>query len=291
MPIYPTLAVAAAVVVVAAGALPVPLRAVPRAGLLDLDGHLLRLHDPGRRWLTKHSAPIVIYRPRRHQRHLPDLGHPRWRSTSTPSPCSRWSCSCGTRLGRRRAAPAGRMRGMNPVVLVVGAFVGDGGRELRRPPLGDARRRASAGTAATTRRPRPLRGQRPLPGVLLRGRRRCSSRSAPSGLGRCAVVGRRRRHRLRGRLPLRPRGLHPPPPPGPLPRLPYLEWLRDAHRVHHRTGGEPYGMLLPARPPAVGVRPAPPRTRSTRPPAVPDRAASGGRGGVGPGRGCSAGSR
>jgi beta-carotene 3-hydroxylase len=25
----------------------------------------------------------------------------------------------------------------------------------------------------------------------------------------------------------------------------YFEWLRDAHRVHHRVGGEPYGMLLP----------------------------------------------
>ena len=32
---------------------------------------------------------------------------------------------------------------------------------------------------------------------------------------------------------------------GRLPRLPVLEWLANAHRVHHRTGGEPYGMLLP----------------------------------------------
>ena len=30
-----------------------------------------------------------------------------------------------------------------------------------------------------------------------------------------------------------------------VPRLAYLEWLRAAHRVHHRSGGEPYGMLLP----------------------------------------------
>jgi len=30
-----------------------------------------------------------------------------------------------------------------------------------------------------------------------------------------------------------------------LPRLAYLAWLREAHRVHHRFGGEPYGMLLP----------------------------------------------
>lgn len=30
-----------------------------------------------------------------------------------------------------------------------------------------------------------------------------------------------------------------------LPRGTYLEWLREAHRAHHQTGGEPYGMLLP----------------------------------------------
>jgi beta-carotene 3-hydroxylase len=31
----------------------------------------------------------------------------------------------------------------------------------------------------------------------------------------------------------------------PVPSLAYLEWLRAAHREHHRSGGEPYGMLLP----------------------------------------------
>jgi beta-carotene 3-hydroxylase len=30
--------------------------------------------------------------------------------------------------------------------------------------------------------------------------------------------------------------------------LPYLEWLRRAHRVHHLYGGEPYGMLFPVVP-------------------------------------------
>ncbi len=30
-----------------------------------------------------------------------------------------------------------------------------------------------------------------------------------------------------------------------LPRLAYLEWLREAHRAHHLSGEEPYGMLLP----------------------------------------------
>jgi len=33
----------------------------------------------------------------------------------------------------------------------------------------------------------------------------------------------------------------------PLPAVPsrYLDWLREAHGDHHRSGGEPYGMLLP----------------------------------------------
>jgi hypothetical protein len=30
-----------------------------------------------------------------------------------------------------------------------------------------------------------------------------------------------------------------------LPRTRYLEWLRSSHALHHRFGGEPYGMLLP----------------------------------------------
>ena len=33
--------------------------------------------------------------------------------------------------------------------------------------------------------------------------------------------------------------------PLPLPRVGYLDWLRDSHRVHHQTSAEPYGMLLP----------------------------------------------
>jgi beta-carotene 3-hydroxylase len=30
-----------------------------------------------------------------------------------------------------------------------------------------------------------------------------------------------------------------------LPAWGYLRWLREAHRIHHLFGGEPYGMLLP----------------------------------------------
>ena len=44
--------------------------------------------------------------------------------------------------------------------------------------------------------------------------------------------------------------------PVAVPSTRYLAWLRDAHAVHHRTGGEPYGMLLPLRVSApVEVRP------------------------------------
>ncbi|CAA9259053.1 MAG: hypothetical protein AVDCRST_MAG50-2899 [uncultured Acidimicrobiales bacterium] len=35
---------------------------------------------------------------------------------------------------------------------------------------------------------------------------------------------------------------------GRLPRMAALEWLKDAHEIHHRFGGEPYGMLLPIVP-------------------------------------------
>ena len=33
-----------------------------------------------------------------------------------------------------------------------------------------------------------------------------------------------------------------------LPHWRYFEWLRRSHRVHHLTGAEPYGMLLPVLP-------------------------------------------
>jgi beta-carotene 3-hydroxylase len=39
-----------------------------------------------------------------------------------------------------------------------------------------------------------------------------------------------------------------------VPTNAYLEWLREAHRVHHRFGGEPYGMLLPLVPRALRAR-------------------------------------
>lgn len=42
--------------------------------------------------------------------------------------------------------------------------------------------------------------------------------------------------------------------PVPARRLPYLEWLRESHGLHHRFGGEPYGMLLPVVPAALRAR-------------------------------------
>ena len=55
---------------------------------------------------------------------------------------------------------------------------------------------------------------------------------------------------IHGRLPLR------------FPRLAYLRWVHDAHELHHRFGGEPYGMLLPVVPRALRERAA--RTREAR---------------------------
>lgn len=45
--------------------------------------------------------------------------------------------------------------------------------------------------------------------------------------------------------------------PVSLPHLRYLDWLREAHATHHRTSGEPYGMLLPllGRPARSSTRP------------------------------------
>jgi beta-carotene 3-hydroxylase len=41
-----------------------------------------------------------------------------------------------------------------------------------------------------------------------------------------------------------------------LPRLAALEWLKSAHELHHRFGGEPYGMLFPVVPRALRERAA-----------------------------------
>lgn len=40
----------------------------------------------------------------------------------------------------------------------------------------------------------------------------------------------------------------------PVPRLRYFAWLREAHRVHHLFGGEPYGMLFPVVPRELRAR-------------------------------------
>jgi beta-carotene 3-hydroxylase len=46
----------------------------------------------------------------------------------------------------------------------------------------------------------------------------------------------------------------------------YLEWVRDSHWLHHRFGGEPYGMLLPVIPKSLRERAAAsPRPDEVRP--------------------------
>ena len=43
---------------------------------------------------------------------------------------------------------------------------------------------------------------------------------------------------------------------GQLPVIAPLEWLKDAHQLHHRFGGEPYGMLFPVVPRGLRARAA-----------------------------------
>ncbi|HEX4978968.1 MAG TPA: sterol desaturase family protein [Acidimicrobiales bacterium] len=53
---------------------------------------------------------------------------------------------------------------------------------------------------------------------------------------------------------------------GHVPRIGLFERLKDAHRVHHLYGGEPFGMLLPVVPRRLRVRAA---SRATDPLARP----------------------
>ena len=54
----------------------------------------------------------------------------------------------------------------------------------------------------------------------------------------------------------------------PLPRWRYLGWLRRSHALHHRYGGEPYGMLLPVVPRALRERAAADGWSATAPPST-----------------------
>ena len=47
-----------------------------------------------------------------------------------------------------------------------------------------------------------------------------------------------------------------------LPHARYLQWLRVSHHLHHRFGGEPYGMLLPFVSSALRARGAEPDVQS-----------------------------
>jgi beta-carotene 3-hydroxylase len=44
----------------------------------------------------------------------------------------------------------------------------------------------------------------------------------------------------------------------------YVTWVHDAHRVHHHTGGEPYGMLVPLVSKTAGATARAASTRSAR---------------------------
>jgi beta-carotene 3-hydroxylase len=46
-----------------------------------------------------------------------------------------------------------------------------------------------------------------------------------------------------------------------VPRIAVLEWLRSSHEIHHRFGGEPYGMLFPVVPQRLRERAATPTLR------------------------------
>jgi beta-carotene 3-hydroxylase len=58
-----------------------------------------------------------------------------------------------------------------------------------------------------------------------------------------------------------------------VPKNAYMEHLRDAHALHHRFGGEPYGMLLPVVPRSLRERAAGERPSGGRVPARADDAA------------------
>ena len=150
-------------------------------------------------WLTKHSAPIVIYRPEDTSGIYPiwdipleeyvyafalltlvmlDVGPPR--------------CTCA------RPPRRGRMSGMTRSLLVVGSFVVMEGVSYA------AHRWVMHGFAMAWHRshhPRrgPLRAQRPVPGVLL-GLGVLLFALGALGLD-AVLVGRRRRHGLRRLLP------------------------------------------------------------------------------------------
>ena len=80
-------------------------------------------------WLTKHSAPIVLYRPRGHQRHLSHLGHPAGGVRLRLRLAHGGDAHVGRRRRTRERGHAGRAgRAHDAVVLLVlGAFDGDGG--------------------------------------------------------------------------------------------------------------------------------------------------------------------
>ena len=210
-------------------------------------------------WLTKLSAPIVVYRDADTQRLRPvwdilaeEFAYAFALLTLVILAWDR---------ARRRRDRGDRTRPL--AARRVGFVRRHGGRQLRHAPVGHARLRDGLAPQPPRAGRRPVRAQRPVPAVLLGGRRRPL---------RLATVGPRvdalfwvgvgvtaygaaylfvHEVYIHRRLPL------------PLPSGRYLEWLRDAHRSTTATGGEPYGMLLPLVPARrPGGRPASRRGRA-----------------------------
>ena len=301
MPIYPTLAVAAAVAVVLVEIARAPHRSVSRPGVLDLDGDLLRLHDPGGRLAheaaRRRSCSIA---PR-----TPAASHPIW---DIPLEEYAYAFALLTavmltwdHLGRRtRGRDRGRRRSRHdarsccssaPFVAMEGVSYAAHRWVMHGRGMGWHRSHHAPPAARFERNDR-------FPLVLLRGRLPALPARLPGR--RTAVVGRRRCHRLRRRVPLRPRGVHPPSAAvAATPPRDTSSGSGTSHRRPPRRRRRALRHAAAARPAAVHPR-ARHRTLSTaafrpspdaRPCSPSEPAGLGGQGAVVHEDGCSAGSR
>ena len=229
MPVYPTLVGGGGDRRGRARARRVAHRPVPPAAPTGSRWRSVRLHDPGRR--VAHEALGA-------DRHLPARRHQRLRPV--------WDILaeefvyafalltlvmlCGSALGVRE--PAGGRR-VSCRSCLLGVVRRDGGRQLRHPPLGDARVRDGLA-------PQPPRAARRVASSATTCSRcasrpsasRCS-RSAPSGCHAAWWVGAGVTA-YGACLPGRPRRVHPPPPAGggPPRRLPRLAAGRAPRPPH-----------------------------------------------------------
>ena len=292
MPIYPTLAVTAAVAVVLVELV------LLRTGLFRDRAYWIsmaicyRVHDPRRRLAHEALGP---------DRALPAGGHQRL-SPIWDIPLEEYAYAFALltavmltwdHLGRRAADRSSRRRGArcDPAPALRRRLRRHGGGELRDAPLGDARLRLGWHRSHHASARRAVRAQRPVPALLLGARRSCCSCWLRCGSGPCGGS-------QPGSPPTAPRTsfvhevyIHRrlSVPASPTGR--YLEWLRASHRDHHPGGGEPYGMLLPLVRRRSSAADGCHRTSRPRASASSPGHRAPARRGVGRGRGCSAGWR